>query len=420
MRPSDDPTVSPQSTSPAPDTEGPTRSAHESIAALDAIADPVFVLDREHRILRLNRAAADLLGEDVDSLLGYHCYRFVHGTDEPIHDCPHTKVMADGHAHAADIDEPRLGGSVHISCSPLTDDEGRLLGGIHVLRTSRRRSVCIDPDWLLDAMTEQFAVLDPDLRILWANAATAAVTGKAVADLQGRPSHPACEGHDEIAALVSLTRDATARRLAEPALTESAERLRSALMASIQAIGAIIALRDPDTTRHQRRVTRLAQALATEMGASEDVIDGLWFAGQVLDIGKLGIPLDILGRPGALNERELALVRVHPYAARRILEDIPFERPVADAVGQHHERLDGSGYPDGLEGDEILFEARILAVADVVAAMTAHRPHRPALSMDEALAEVCRGSGQQFDAEVVAAAERIIAAGFILDESLEE
>lgn len=318
-------------------------TAPESTLALDAVTDCVFVLDREQRLVRLNRAAGELLGAEPDILLGRRCFEVFHRREAPVDDCPHAALLQDGRLHTLRMREPHLGGNFDVLCLPLADADGSISGAVHVMRPA--------------------------------------------------------PGNDGPPVASSAVR--------------SADQLRATLQATIRALGAVIALRDPDTANHQKRVADLAQALALEMGLPDDVVDSLWYCGHLHDIGKLGIPIDILGRPGALNPMERTLVRLHPQTAEEILSPVPFEHPIAQTVAQHHERLDGSGYPRGLTGDQISPEARILAVADVVAAMTAHRPHRPALSLDAVLAEVRRGSGTQFDAEVVAALERLAARGEI-------
>jgi putative nucleotidyltransferase with HDIG domain len=172
-------------------------------------------------------------------------------------------------------------------------------------------------------------------------------------------------------------------------------------------MGAIVGVRDPYTAAHELRVTQLALAIAAELGLDEERREGLALAGELHDIGKVAVPAEILSKPAALSEIEFTLVRQHAETGREILSTINFRQPVATIVAQHHERLDGSGYPDGLTGDEIMLEARILAVADVVEAMASHRPYRAALPLEKALAEIEAGAGTRYDAGVCAAAIRL-------------
>ena len=206
------------------------------------------------------------------------------------------------------------------------------------------------------------------------------------------------------------------RRQAEKALLRSARELHEQLLDTVKTMGAIVGLRDPYTAAHERRVTELATAIALELGLGEEALEGLAFAGEVHDIGKVGVPAEILSKPAALNEEEFSLIKRHAQAGRELLGAIRFRQPVAEIVGQHHERLDGTGYPDGLKGDEIMREARILAVADVVEAMASHRPYRAGLGLEAALAEVRSGSGVRYDADVVATCERVFAQGFTFSE----
>ncbi|MFA5866507.1 MAG: PocR ligand-binding domain-containing protein [Actinomycetota bacterium] len=177
--------------------------------------------------------------------------------------------------------------------------------------------------------------------------------------------------------------------------------LEESFIGLIKALSATVETRDPYTALHQNRVTELAMAIALEAGLSADEADGLYMAGLIHDIGKIYVPGEVLSKPGKLSDIEYRLVRTHCDAGYKIIEGINFKRPVADIVHQHHERLDGSGYPLGLTGKDIIPEAKILAVADVVEAMASHRPYRPALGIDAALSEVKKHRGKLYDAKIV-------------------
>ncbi|MCK5827926.1 PAS domain S-box protein, partial [Candidatus Bipolaricaulota bacterium] len=181
---------------------------------------------------------------------------------------------------------------------------------------------------------------------------------------------------------------------------EAEESLQQALDGTIRAIGMTTEIRDPYTAGHQRRVTELAVAIAQKMQLDPEVIEGARVAGLMHDIGKLAIPAEILSKPSALNAMEFSLIQSHPQAAYDILKTIVFPWPIAQIVLQHHERIDGSGYPNGLHADDIRMEARILAVADTVEAMASHRPYRPALGIDRALEEIEKGRGSKFDSTI--------------------
>ncbi len=186
-----------------------------------------------------------------------------------------------------------------------------------------------------------------------------------------------------------------------------AERLQCALIHTIEAIAAVIEKRDPFTAGHQRRSTQLAVATAEEMQVGAEVVEAVRLGGLIHDIGKISIPTEILTRPGRLSEMEFRIIRTHPETGFKIVKDVDFPWPVAEMVLQHHERLDGSGYPQGLKGAEIALEARIMAVADVVEAIQSHRPYRPALGLDMALEEIRAGRGTRFDADAVDACIRV-------------
>ncbi|MHC4455598.1 MAG: HD domain-containing phosphohydrolase [Planctomycetota bacterium] len=197
------------------------------------------------------------------------------------------------------------------------------------------------------------------------------------------------------------------RNQAEDELKQSLEKLRRAFGGIINAMAETIEKRDPYTAGHQRKVANLAKAIAREIGLSQDQIEGLAMAGVIHDLGKISIPTEILVKPGQLTQFEFGIMKMHPKVGYDILKTIEFPWPVADIVLQHHERVDGSGYPQGITGKEILVEARILAVADVVEAMAYHRPYRPALGIDLALEEISKNRDTLYDSSVVAACLRL-------------
>lgn len=187
--------------------------------------------------------------------------------------------------------------------------------------------------------------------------------------------------------------------------------LRQSLVDSIQSIAAMAEMRDPYTAGHQRRVARLAVAVARELGLAEDRVEGLQLAALIHDVGKIQVPAEILNRPGHINPIEMALIKMHAQSGFEILKDIRFPWPIARIVHEHHERLDGSGYPAGLKGEQILLESRILTVADVVEAMTSHRPYRPGLGIEAALAELERHRGVWYDSAACDACLRLFRDG---------
>lgn len=215
------------------------------------------------------------------------------------------------------------------------------------------------------------------------------------ATYQGRP------------AVIGVLQDVSARRRAEEEVKRYVERLERSMHTTIEAIAHIEELRDPYTSGHERRVGDLAAAIGAEMGMSEDAVRGLRVIGYLHDVGKIALPAEILARPGHISDIEYSLIQQHCREGYEILKKVEFPWPVALAVLQHHERLDGSGYPIGLRGGDILIEARIIAVADVVEAIASHRPYRPALGLDAAFEEISSEAGQAFDPDVVSACLRL-------------
>ncbi len=231
-----------------------------------------------------------------------------------------------------------------------------------------------------------FRVVRKDGKVRWAELNTVLI------DWKGEP------------ATLNLASDITESR-------EASDRLRRSLEGTIQALALTTEMRDPYTAGHQERVTRLACAIAGKMGLSEERAESLRVAGLLHDVGKISIPAEILSKPTTLTPTEFSLVKAHPQTGYEILKGIDFPGPVAEIVLEHHERLDGCGYPRGLKGEAILLEAKILAVADVVEAMASHRPYRPALGIEVALETTSKEKGTLYDPAVVEACIRLFSEG---------
>ncbi|MBL7213110.1 MAG: HD-GYP domain-containing protein [Desulfobacteraceae bacterium] len=198
-----------------------------------------------------------------------------------------------------------------------------------------------------------------------------------------------------------LEREMRERKRAEEDLRRSLERLQVTMKGAIQAIAVTVEIRDPYTAGHQLRVADLSSAIAKELGFSKEQTEEIYLDAAVHDIGKIALPVEFLVKPGQLSEMELELFKPHAEMGYKILKPIGFPWPIAQVVLQHHERMDGSGYPRGLAGEEIVMEARILGVADTVEAMASDRPYRPALGIDKALEEIQRHRGVLYDPAVV-------------------
>jgi PAS domain S-box-containing protein len=194
-----------------------------------------------------------------------------------------------------------------------------------------------------------------------------------------------------------IARDITERKRMEEELQRTIDSLRKAFGATLQVMISAVESRDPYTSGHQRRVTNLARTIATEMGLPQEKIDGIRMAGVIHDIGNLSVPAEILSKPTKLTELEFSLIKEHSRKGCEMLKDVESPWPLAQIVYQHHERMDGSGYPRNLKGDDIMIEARILAVADVVESMAFHRPYRAGLGIDVALAEIEKNRGILYD-----------------------
>ena len=303
-------------------------------------------------------------------------------------------------------------------------------------------------DWeqVLQALPDGLVITDRDFNIIFVNAAFCAISGRTADQVIGEKCHrifpcelchsAACtlirlreagghlhyesEGHCKVhqtpwlvsasaycdaagkfAGMVEKIADGSTLQKIRDQLYHSRERLRKNMGAIIQAMSTAIEKRDPYTAGHQRRVAKLCRAIATELGFSWEAIQGLRMAAAIHDLGKIQVPAAILNKPGPMSEPEMAIIRMHPRTAYDILKGIRFPWPVAETIYQHHERLDGSGYPRQLKGNEILLEARILAVADVVESMASFRPYRPEMDLEAAIEELRSQRGILYDAKVV-------------------
>jgi len=195
--------------------------------------------------------------------------------------------------------------------------------------------------------------------------------------------------------------------------TEAEATHRQLTLAAVSAVASAVETRDPYTAGHQHRVATLSALIAEEIGFDAHEVEGIRLAADIHDIGKLGIPSEILACPRRLSAPEFELVKTHSQLGRDIIAGIDFPWPIADMILQHHERFDGSGYPQGLHGDDIIIGARIIAVADTVEAMASHRPYRPAIGIDAALNEIIANAGRLYDRSVAAACVNLFCRGSI-------
>lgn len=295
----------------------------------------------------------------------------------------------------------------------VTDIRMPIMNGLEMAREIRalspRAEIIVtsahdDTKYLLDAIdlqVSQFVLKPVDREQLFA-----AVDRSALKVLRERMGGENGEWLEELVLQRTWDLDRTGE-----ALETSLGKLRQAMQAVIQAMTLVIELRDPYTAGHQRKVANLARLIAQDLKLDRDQVDGIYMAGVVHDIGKVSVPTEILSKPAGLTDLELRLVRTHPEAGHGILKGIDFPWPIARIILEHHERLDGSGYPLGLSGEAIMLEARIIAVADVVDAIASHRPYRPSLGLEQAMEEIARHRGTLYDPPVVDACLRICREG---------
>lgn len=309
---------------------------------------------------------------------------------------------------------------------------------------------------MLDSVDAHMSLINKDMKIIWANKNIKDMFG---ADIVGKPCFRVCHGkrepcretskcivkkafiqgevtrheieavdrHGETmyfsgsakviswdnrgnpSAVVRIYNDITEQKKTEFELKQSMLRLRNNLAGTIQAMAMTVETRDPYTAGHQRKTADIARGIAKEMGLPLKQVDGIRMAGVIHDLGKISIPAEILSKPGKICQPEYSLIKFHPQTGYDILKGIDFRWPVAEIVRQHHERMDGSGYPYGLAGDNILLEARIIGVADVIEAMSSHRPYRPSLGINSAFKEIRQNKGKLYDPDVVDATVRLFA-----------
>lgn len=219
--------------------------------------------------------------------------------------------------------------------------------------------------------------------------------------------HGALASHLGKPAIIGLVQDVTEKKQAEAQLSTYVSKLQASLMQTVEVATILSEMRDPYTAGHERRVAEIAAAIGKEMGLDEHTQEGLRIAGHLHDIGKINIPSEILAKPSKLTDLEYEIIKGHPQSGYNVLKDVDFPWPVAQVALQHHERINGTGYPQGLKGEEILLEARITAVADVVEAMGSHRPYRPGLGIEPALNEIEKGMGTLYDQQVAEACLRL-------------
>lgn len=423
----------------------------------DAVRDPIFVHDKEFRLTRVNQAYAELAGMPIKAILGKPYWEVFPKMDGPSGGCDVIeKIPAD---HGCQCDEVRgENGQVFQSRAFVMDDMPGDVQVIHILRdiTGQKRALLALRESeeklrvISDYAQDGIIVLDDEGLIQFWNPAAEKMYGYSASEVLGQPLHELLVDKDQcelfrqgmpkfkqsgtgpmignvarlaarkkdgstvvaehsISAVnvqgrwhaIGLVRDITERYNMERMQAHHHQQLTQSLRNTVLALVRTLEKRDPYTAGHEQRVAELSCAIGREMGLNENQIEGIHFGALIHDIGKVYIPFEILNRPGKLTAEEFSLIKTHPAVGREIIADIDFPWPIGDMILQHHERVDGSGYPAGLRGEDIILEARIIAVADAVEAMSAHRPYRPALGIDKALQEVTKMRGKILDPVVV-------------------
>lgn len=307
---------------------------------------------------------------------------------------------------------------------------------------------------ILDSMSESLSYIDRDLKILWANRAAGELAGMGSEDLKGKDcfeiwhqrnvkcescpveeifktgrahetelissegkvwyvqGYPVRDESSNIVGAIELVQDITERKKAEEKIKQVHERLKMSFEKTIGALALSLEKRDEYTTGHQQRVTDLACAIANEINLPDDLIYGIRMGGIIHDVGKVYVPAQFLTKPGKLTENEFNVIKDHVQNGYEILKKIEFPWPVAEIVLQHHENWDGSGYPQGLSGEEIILEARIMRVADTIEAMSTNRPYRIVPGLEKALNTIKEGKGKQYDPQVVDACLKVFEGGY--------
>jgi putative nucleotidyltransferase with HDIG domain len=392
----------------------------DAVAALDltraALGDVPFIcisgtIGEEMTVELLRRGADDCVVKD-------RMARLPHAVDRAIEERASRRRLAQSERHAAALLDNLLNG--YAWCRLLRDEHGRAADWLYldVNPAFERLTGLTDVVGRKGSeLVRGFDRIAPGLLPAYERVARTGVPETLEVELRPAGTWQYISIYStEPDTYIVVFEDVSERHEAVAALLDGAHRLRRTLEGAVEAMGAMIAARDPYTAGHERRVTQLAVTIATAVGLPPSAVEGVRLAGLVHDVGKLVVPAEILTKPSRLSAMEFELIKSHPGAGHEMLAAIEFEQPVADIVLQHHERLDGLGYPQGLRGEEILPEARVLAVADVVEAMASHRPYRPALGIDAALAEVRGGADRVYDADAVAACDAACGDGFTFDD----
>ena len=428
----------------------------------NSIQDGISVLDNDLNIIRVNKVMEKWY-KDSMPLVGKKCYEAYYGKNKPCAICPTAKTLKTGVScndtvPLVDINKKVIGW-LDLYAYPLKNEKtGKIEGVIEYVKDITQHRV--SEKNLLDSEVKYkelwnnapvaYHTLNPDGVITSVNETELRMLGYDKDDMVGRPIFDFIEASQreeaqlrflrkiagkettksgnrtylrsdgsrivvslddvleynerhEVTAVRTTMVDVTRQRQIEDELKNSFSKLKKTMDDAMRVITRLVEMRDPYTAGHQVRVAQLACAIAKELGLPEDSIERIRIAGLLHDLGKINVPIEILSKPGKISESEFNIIKIHPSIGYEILKEMDFPYPVAETVLQHHERIDGKGYPYGLTGKDILLEAKIIMVSDVVEAMSSHRPYRASKGMKEALKEITKNKGKLYDIKVAKA-----------------
>ena len=422
---------------------------------VSTMADSLILLDREGNIVNVNKATLHLSGYGKDELKGKSVEIFFREKD-------FKSTLLDKAIKGESIRNYEFGFKtktgdnipVIFSSSAMMDEAGGMAGIVCIVKDITERKIAEENvknikdelEIILDSVPAIIFYKDIEGRIIRANKALADSLKVPIKDIVGKTTEelfskeeaenmkkgdkeviisgklkrniiqpyttpdgirwliidkiPYKDKKGKITGIIGLAKDITVQRKSEQELQQTFQRLKKSMDAVLDTMSKIIEAKDPYTSGHQQRVCQLATRIAQEIKLPEDKIEGIRISSLIHDIGKIGIPTEILSKPTRLTDIEFSLIKGHSQIGSDILKSIDFSYPIAQIVLQHHERLNGVGYPQGLKGEDILLEAKIIGVADVVEAMSSHRPYRPTLGIEKALEEISKNKGTLYDPEV--------------------
>ena len=451
----------------------------EFASVLQFLPDPVFVVDKKGTIIFWNKAIEELTGFSSSQMIGKSNYQYALAffgerrpmmvdliiSDDIISRRYYSDIINEGDVLINEGEATSIRGkskTIYAKASALYDYKGDIIGAIEILQDVSERRIAVDYvnrfDAVFNNINDLVLVMEGNGKIIEANSTAVSAYGYSkeelltltLADLRAKETINHLQVADSEGILfetihvrkdksrflvevssrgidfggkrvrISIIRDITERKKNEIIITNSVQKLKNTIKSTVMALSLTVEKRDPYTAGHQRRVEKIAEAICNEMNLKEDVTQSVRIAAILHDIGKIVVPSEILTKPAMLTSYEMALIHTHCQAGYDIVKDIPFEGNIALAILQHHERMNGTGYPNGLRKNEIILEARIIAVADTIEAMSSYRLYRPALGVHQAMAELIDKKGIHYDEEIVEAAlsmhKRGLFQGILMDE----